>query len=109
TPGVGSSFTVRLPATVVDVRAQPTPSRMFLVDGQPISVSTVLVIDDEPAVRELMKRFLVKEGFRVITAAGGAERLQLVRQIRPDAITLDVMMTGMDGWAVLAALKADPE
>jgi signal transduction histidine kinase/CheY-like chemotaxis protein/HAMP domain-containing protein len=109
TPGVGSSFTVRLPATVVDVRAQSTPSRMFLVDGQPISVSTVLVIDDEPAVRELMQRFLVKEGFRVVTAAGGEEGLQLARQVRPDAITLDVMMPGMDGWSVLAALKADPE
>ncbi len=69
---------------------------------------TVLVIDDEPAVRDLMQRFLTKEGFRVVTAAGGEEGLRRARELRPDAITLDVMMPGMDGWAVLAALKADP-
>jgi CheY-like chemotaxis protein len=54
-----------------------------------------------------MQRFLVKEGFRVATAAGGEEGLRRARDLRPDAITLDVMMPGMDGWAVLAALKAD--
>ncbi len=69
----------------------------------------MLVIDDEPAVRDLMQRFLGKEGFRVVAAAGGEEGLRWARELRPDAITLDVMMPGMDGWAVLAALKADPE
>jgi CheY-like chemotaxis protein len=68
----------------------------------------VLVIDDEPAVRDLMQRYLTKEGFRVITAAGGDEGLRRARELRPDAITLDVMMPGLDGWAVLSALKADP-
>jgi CheY-like chemotaxis protein len=72
-------------------------------------VGTVLVIDDEAAVRDLMQRFLAKEGFRVVTAAGGEEGLRRARELRPDAITLDVMMPGMDGWAVLSALKADPE
>jgi hypothetical protein len=74
----------------------------------PASHGTVLVIDDEAAVRDLMQRFLVKEGFRVATAAGGDEGLRRARELHPDAITLDVMMPGMDGWAVLAALKADP-
>ena len=69
----------------------------------------MLVIDDEPAVRDLMQRFLTKEGFRVVTAHGGEEGLRLARELRPDAITLDVMMPGMDGWAVLSALKADPD
>jgi len=59
-------------------------------------------------VRDLMQRFLAKEGFRVVTASGGDEGLRLARELRPDAITLDVMMPGMDGWAVLSALKADP-
>jgi len=67
------------------------------------------VIDDEAAVRDLMQRFLTKEGFRVVTAAGGEEGLRRARELRPDAITLDVMMPGMDGWAVLSALKADPD
>jgi CheY-like chemotaxis protein len=54
-----------------------------------------------------MQRFLIKEGFRVATAASGEEGLRRARELRPDAITLDVMMPGMDGWAVLSALKAD--
>src|SRR5262249_24565114 len=49
------------------------------------------------------------EGIRVVSAAGGEEGLRLARELRPRAITLDVMMPGMDGWAVLTALKADAE
>jgi CheY-like chemotaxis protein len=82
---------------------------MLLVEGKLLQMSTVLVVDDEEPVRDLMQRFLVKEGFRVVTAPGGEEGLRLARELKPDAITLDVMMPGMDGWAVLAALKADPE
>jgi CheY-like chemotaxis protein len=108
-PGAGSTFTVRLPALVADLRSDATPSRMLLVDGKLLQMSTVLVVDDEEPVRDLMQRFLVKEGFRVVTAPGGEEGLRLARELKPDAITLDVMMPGMDGWAVLAALKADPE
>jgi CheY-like chemotaxis protein len=67
----------------------------------------VLVIDDDPAQRELMQRFLRKEGFQVRAARGGREGLRLARQARPVAITLDVMMPGMDGWSVLEELKAD--
>ena len=68
----------------------------------------MLVIDDEPAVRDIMQRFLTREGYRVETAASGEEGLRLARAAAPDVITLDVLMPGMDGWAVLAALKADP-
>ena len=55
-----------------------------------------------------MDRFLVKQGFSVITAASGIEGLRLAREARPAAITLDVMMPDLDGWTVLAALKGDP-
>jgi CheY-like chemotaxis protein len=54
-----------------------------------------------------MRRFFNKEGFRVESAGSGEEGLHLARQIQPDVITLDVMMPGMDGWAVLTALKAE--
>jgi CheY-like chemotaxis protein len=57
----------------------------------------------------MMRRLLSKEGFRVESASGGEEGLLLARELRPDAITLDVLMPEMDGWAVLAALKADPD
>jgi CheY-like chemotaxis protein len=56
-----------------------------------------------------MRRFLSKEGFRVETASGGEEGLQVARELQPDVITLDALMAGMDGWAVLSALKAAPE
>jgi CheY-like chemotaxis protein len=68
----------------------------------------VLVIDDDETVRDLMERFLVKEGFSVITAANGIEGLKRAREAHPAAITLDVMMPDLDGWTVLAALKGDP-
>ena len=70
--------------------------------------SAILVIDDEPAARDLLQRVLTKEGYVVETAASGREGLALARQLKPAAITLDVMMPGMDGWAVLTVLKADP-
>jgi len=75
----------------------------------PVAATCVLVIDDGLAERDLMKRFLTKEGFYVRTASGGEEGLRLAREIRPAAITLDVMMPDMDGWTVLSVLKADPE
>ena len=70
--------------------------------------ATVLIVDDDRLVRDLLRRFLTKEGFRVIAAVSGEEGLRLARELRPSLITLDVVMSGMDGWTVLTALKADP-
>jgi CheY-like chemotaxis protein len=69
----------------------------------------VLVIDDDPTVHDLMQRFLSKEGVRMQAAANGAEGLRLAKALRPTAITLDVLMPGMDGWSVLTGLKGDPD
>jgi len=106
--GRGSTFTIRLPAHVAAAIEEPA-APASLADHMPPGVGTVLVIDDEATVRDLMQRFLSKEGFRVVAAASGEEGVRRARELRPDAITLDVMMPGMDGWAVLSALKADPE
>jgi two-component system, NtrC family, sensor kinase len=106
--GRGSTFTIRLPAHVAEAAEEPVAPGP-LGDHMPPGVGTVLVIDDEATVRDLMQRFLIKEGFRVVTAASGDEGLRWARELRPDVITLDVMMPGMDGWAVLSALKADPD
>ena len=102
--GKGSTFTVRLPA----VTREPTPEVPTLQREPAAGDAVVLVIDDDPAVRDLMGRFLRKEGFGVLEAAGGESGLALAREHRPDIITLDVLMPGMDGWAVLTALKNDP-
>ncbi|HEX7024615.1 MAG TPA: response regulator, partial [Gemmatimonadales bacterium] len=58
--------------------------------------------------RDLLVRMLGKEGFRVLEASNGEEGIRLARSGRPDVITLDVLMPGLDGWGVLAALKDDP-
>ncbi len=67
----------------------------------------VLVIDDDATVRELLARDLTRDGYEVLLAENGAQGLELARSEHPAAITLDVMMPGMDGWSVLRALKAD--
>ena len=103
--GRGSTFTIRLPAEVRDATKDAPPPTVR--DAVAAGASTVLVIDDDAAVRDLMARFLGKEGFRVVGAGGGEEGLHLARTLQPDVITLDVLMPGMDGWSVLAALKAD--
>jgi CheY-like chemotaxis protein len=105
-PGVGSTFTIRLPARVGEPAAAAGPPPA--APGRPRG-DTVLVIDDDPASRDVLAQFLARRGFRVEAAAGGEEGLALARKLRPLAITLDVVMPGMDGWAVLAALKADPD
>ena len=105
-PGRGSTFTVALPATVAEPQAEPAVAPAATGTG---TAGTVLVVDDDPASRNLLAWFLGKEGFRVEHAGDGEEALRRARSVRPDVITLDVLMPGMDGWAVLAALKADGE
>jgi signal transduction histidine kinase/DNA-binding response OmpR family regulator len=110
-PQKGSVFTVKLPAHVREARGdgagRPTwapPRGGRAEDG---GDDYVLIIDDDPDQRELLERFLTREGFTVRTAASGDEGLALARQRRPEAVTLDVVMPGMDGWQVLQHLKAD--
>jgi PAS domain S-box-containing protein len=105
--GKGSTFTVRLPGDLFNP-AVVSPLPLATTGQTTLGVTTVLVIDDEPAVRDLMSRSLSSEGIRIITAGGGEEGLRKARELLPDLIFLDVMMPKMDGWAVLAALKADP-
>ena len=109
--GRGSTFTIRLPAEVGAV--QPAAAVRDAVAARPGAAAsgapTVLVVDDDPTVREVIERHLTREGFAVVTANGGQEGLRLARELHPAAITLDVMMPDLDGWTVLAAIKGDPE
>jgi PAS domain S-box-containing protein len=112
-PGRGTTFTVRIPAQAPEPTKEPGPTAGArsepTADAGAGPAGLVLVIDDDPTVRDLIRRTVEKEGFRVQYASGGEEGLRLARRLRPDAITLDVMMPSMDGWAVLAALKSDPD
>jgi two-component system sensor histidine kinase/response regulator len=112
-PGQGSTFTVQLPAEVALESGGPDRSQLP-DDIPPVSQyarqdrGTILVIDDDPVVRDLMSRSLTKLGFRTVAGKTGAEALELAKKVRPLLITLDVMMPEMDGWSVLKQLKADP-
>jgi CheY-like chemotaxis protein len=101
-PGKGSSFTVRLPAS-----ADSSPKSV--TEGRSAAGDCVLVIDDDATARELIAEHLEAEGFSVVPAAGGVQGLKLAKELRPIAITLDVMMPDLDGWSVLTALRQDPE
>ncbi|MFJ8534725.1 response regulator [Streptomyces sp. NPDC093591] len=68
----------------------------------------MLVVDDNKVIRQLIRVNLELEGFEVVTAADGAECLDVVHQVRPDAVTLDVVMPRLDGLQTAARLRADP-
>ena len=69
----------------------------------------MLVIEDEPDIRELVRVNLELDGYQVVLAANGIDGLEAVARHRPDVILLDVMMPGLDGWEVLARLKAEAD
>ncbi|MFI8218735.1 response regulator [Streptomyces sp. NPDC085932] len=68
----------------------------------------VLVVDDNKVIRQLIRVNLELEGLEVVTAADGAECLDVVHQVRPDAVTLDVAMPRLDGLRTASRLRADP-
>jgi adenylate cyclase len=106
--GKGSTFVVRLPAgtlATADTGVRPSSDRKNALPAG----DCVLVIDDDPTARELIANQLQEAGFSVVTAAGGREGLKRAEEIRPIAITLDVLMPDIDGWTVLAALRGNPE
>ncbi len=109
--GKGSTFTATIPVEVIEVTEEAVPVLSAPTAEIPSTGSgpLVLVIDDDSTVQDLLRRSLNRDGFRVETAPDGTSGLARARELHPDIITLDVMMPGMDGWEVLAALKEDPE
>jgi hypothetical protein len=110
-PGAGSTFTIILPVEVSGERRAVAEPALHdsLAPAPGVSAPVVLVIDDDPAVRDLMQRFLTREGFHVETAATGEAGVRRAREVRPVAVTLDVMLPDVDGWDVLAIFKSDAE
>jgi CheY-like chemotaxis protein len=111
--GEGSTFTIAIPDQAAgplraeatsELSAESTPN-----SNEDSASITVLVVDDDAASRDLLTTNLRREGYRTVQARGGDEALELALKLRPDAITLDVLMPKTDGWAVLNALKANPE
>jgi CheY-like chemotaxis protein len=68
-------------------------------------MASVLVVDDEEDIRDLLRINLELDGHEVVTMSSGPEALDCLESHRPDVIVLDLMMPGMDGWEVLTRLK----
>jgi signal transduction histidine kinase/DNA-binding response OmpR family regulator len=110
--GKGSCFTFTLPAGKAALEEPPAlvPVELSVADadhsdGKPL----VLVVDDEPAARELLTSYLEGAGYAVITASSGPEAAERARQLRPAAITLDILMPGGSGFGTLSELKKTVE
>jgi two-component system response regulator VicR len=70
---------------------------------------TVVCVEDEPEMIDLVKLILGRKGFELVGAVGGREGLDTVRKLKPDLVLLDLMMPDMDGWEVYQQMKADEE
>lgn len=111
-PGEGSTFSVWLPR-------QSRPLKSATGNVQKIETGTyeqipahrpvVLVIDDDEASLETIQYYLEQENYHVMTTNSGKDGLRIAKEFQPNVILLDVLMPGMDGWAVLNKLKKDPE
>ncbi|MCS7251224.1 MAG: response regulator [Anaerolineae bacterium] len=96
--GKGSTFFFTLPRVHAAIAMKPR-------SGRPL----VLCVDDDPGILTLYRRYLESHGFDVIGTTNPHEVVEMVRQIRPDVITLDILMPQKDGWSILQELKKDPE
>ena len=122
--GRGSTFTLSIPATyknndnaaVVTYLPPTKPKELPVAQSiQQLEIplvkngeTRVLCIDDEPDVIEILRNYLVPEGFTVFGANSGDDGIKLAEKLLPSVITLDIMMPKKDGWQVLRELKANP-
>ncbi|MGM0554932.1 MAG: ATP-binding protein [Myxococcota bacterium] len=109
--GEGTTFRVKIPSGQVDTNAreklasQTLQGLQFIVPDE--SGLDLLVIDDDPSTHELIQRFLSDRDVKVHSALSGGEGVQMVRELEPGLIIIDVVMPEMDGWEVLTELKTD--
>jgi PAS domain S-box-containing protein len=107
-PGEGATFTVRLPTPRATPRGAPAVPAMP-ASGPPAPSPVVLVVDDEADVRALLRDQLEAAGFRVLEAGRVLDAVELARQRRPDAITMDLMLPDLDGFEAIRLLREQPE
>ncbi|MGM0556789.1 MAG: response regulator [Myxococcota bacterium] len=106
--GGGSTFTVILPGLEAPEAADgPLSDRLESAFPRQSKGATVLLIDDDRDTHELMRRFLVPRGYRVISAFSAQRGLEYAREMNPDVITLDVTLPEEDGWNVVSEIKSD--
>jgi len=104
--GRGTTFTVRLPAVPGAGATRSAPADAL--SGNGLATRRVLIVDDEPALATLIAQQLQPLGVQTVQVNSGAAALERLRSERFDAMTLDILMPGMNGFAVLDAVRADP-
>jgi len=107
-PGEGSVFMLTL---LDQPLAAPAAAGTIAEESAAVDPSalTVLVVDDDPTMHDVLTSTLSREGYRLLHARDGRAALDILRKSPPDIVTLDVMMPGIDGWSVLGMMKSDPE
>lgn len=114
-PGQGTTFIISLPEQVRPLQPQlatkpPEAIAKPIIASSPAGgASTILVIDDDPAARDIMQRFLIREGFNALSTSSGEDGIRLAKEQPLAAILLDVKMPNLNGWEVLSRLKSDPD
>jgi len=114
TENVGSTFIVTLPRIapmLPETATEPSKELPAVVQETPLNPDgrpVVVAIDDDPDMLTLISRNLSREGYAVVTASTGQEGIRLVNELRPVAVTTDILMPGMDGWMVMEAIKSNP-
>ncbi len=116
--GKGSAFIITLPLMVHDLPSEgpdtsfdePAPTPAVEEHHDPASGRRlVLVIDDDPYVHDMLRRTLPRETYDMAVATAGEPGLARARELKPDAILLDIVLPGLDGWSVLAEIRKDPD
>ena len=102
--GKGSVFSIFVPRVCAD-QEDIEDSNVENIDNENICV----LIDDDVAMHDLIRRTIVKAGMRLIGATDGEQGLKMVRELKPKLILLDVLMPGRDGWSILRECKSDDE
>jgi len=107
-PGQGSTFTMVLPDRAAKPATQQPAELRLAHRADGAKSMKILVVDDDPAVHEVLSATLSREGYDLLHAYDGDEALKMMRQSQPDIVTLDVMMPKIDGWSVLGIMKSEP-
>ncbi len=110
--GEGSTFTLKLPIQIHHGQEAKPKDKVLKAKTHEVTIpsgQTILIIDDDAKACEMLRRYLTEAGYQVEVAHRGKEGLELARRLKPFAITLDILMPGMDGWEVIRELKSHKE
>jgi len=111
--GVGSTFIIELPAIVIEIKEESKAEKKDVKVNEQIVINsnakTILIIDDDSAAHDLIRKSLQLQGFNIISTQDSEEAFTLAQRHHPDLIVLDVIMPKLDGWTLLGRFKEDLE